>query len=62
MRIRGAGAMGENVTTRGMELLMDEMHLTEVGLSRVLTSGDVRPGDAISVQLPPRPHARLERV
>jgi MOSC domain-containing protein YiiM len=28
----------------------------------VVTSGDVRPGDAISVQLPPAPHAPLEAV
>lgn len=28
----------------------------------VLTSGDVRPGDAIAVESPPPPHARLERV
>jgi MOSC domain-containing protein YiiM len=28
----------------------------------VLRGGDVRPGDAISVELPPAPHRRLERV
>ena len=28
----------------------------------VLASGDVRPGDAVAVELPPRPHSRLERV
>ena len=28
----------------------------------VLAGGDVRPGDAITVELPPEPHARLQRV
>jgi len=28
----------------------------------VVTGGDVRPGDPIAVELPPPPHARLERV
>lgn len=28
----------------------------------VLTTGDVRPGDAIAVELPPPPHSRLEQV
>ena len=28
----------------------------------VLVSGDVRPGDTIAVELPPTPHAALERV
>jgi MOSC domain-containing protein YiiM len=28
----------------------------------VLGTGDVRPGDAIAVELPPAPHRRLERV
>ena len=28
----------------------------------VLTGGEIRPGDAIHVELPPEPHKRLERV
>jgi MOSC domain-containing protein YiiM len=28
----------------------------------VLTGGEVRPGDSISVELPPRPHRPLDRV
>jgi MOSC domain-containing protein YiiM len=28
----------------------------------VVTSGEVRPGDPIAVELPAPPHARLERV
>jgi MOSC domain-containing protein YiiM len=100
------GAMGENVTTRGIELLalptgtrlgLGEEAVVEltglrnpcVQLDRfqpglmsavlerddtgalvrkagvmavVLRGGDVRPGDAISVELPPAPHRRLERV
>jgi MOSC domain-containing protein YiiM len=31
-------------------------------MSIVLTGGDVRPGDAISVELPPEPHKKLEPV
>jgi MOSC domain-containing protein YiiM len=100
------GDMGENVTTRGVDLLglpkgarvtlgdaavveitglrnpcvqLDRFHsgLMAAVLDRdeggrlirkagvmaiVVTSGDVRPGDAISVQLPPPPHAPLEPV
>jgi MOSC domain-containing protein len=110
LRARGfdvtAGVMGENVTTRGVELLalptgsrlrLGEEAVVEVtGLRNpcvqldrfqqglmaavldrddrgrlvrkagvmavVVTSGDVRPGDRIAVELPPPPHARLERV
>ena len=101
-----AGVMGENITTRGIELLalpagsrlgLGEEAVVEVtGLRNpcvqldhfqpglmaavldrdadgnlvrkagvmaiVVTSGDVRPGDAITVELPPQPHARLEMV
>ena len=101
-----AGEMGENVTTRGVDLLElptgTRLHLgataiVEVtglrnpctqldglqpgmmaasldrdkggGLVRkagvmsvVLASGDVRPGDAIRVELPPAPHRPLEPV
>ena len=100
------GAMGENVTTRGVELLelpmgsrlrlgreavvevtglrnpcvqLDRFQdgLMAAVLDRdddgnlvrragvmaiVLTAGEVRPGDAIAVELPPPPHLRLERV
>jgi MOSC domain-containing protein YiiM len=100
------GDMGENVTTRGVDLLglptgarltLGDAAVVEVtGLRNpcvqldrfrsglmaavldrdedgrlirkagvmavVVTSGDVRPGDAISVQLPPPPHAPLEAV
>lgn len=102
----GAGAMGENVTTRGIDLLglptgtrlrlgtnavvevtglrnpcvqldhfqhglmaavLDrdvEGHLVRKAgvMAIVLTSGEVRPGDSIAVELPPPPHTRLERV
>jgi hypothetical protein len=102
----GPGDMGENVTTRGVDLLalatgtrlrLGEEAVLEVtglrnpcvqldrfqpglmaavldrdadgGLVRragvmavVLTSGDVRPGDGIAVELPAEPHARLESV
>ena len=100
------GVMGENVTTRGIELLalptgsrprLGEEAVVEVtGLRNpcvqldhfrpglmaavldrddegnlvrkagvmaiVLAGGEVRPGDRIAVELPPPPHARLERV
>jgi hypothetical protein len=100
------GDMGENVTTRGVDLLglptgarltLGDAAVVEVtGLRNpcvqldrfrsglmaavldrdeggrlirkagvmavVVKSGDVRPGDAISVQLPPPPHAPLEAV
>jgi hypothetical protein len=100
------GAMGENVTTRGVELLAlptgtrlslgqeavveltglrnpcvqldrfqqglmaavldrdDAGHLVRKAgvMAIVLTSGEVRPGDPIAVELPPAPHARLESV
>lgn len=100
------GALGENVTTRGIDLLnlprgallkLGQEALIEVtGLRNpcsqieafqpgllaavldkdaqgnlirksgimaiVLRGGDVRPGDAISVTLPPEPYHRLERV
>jgi len=101
-----AGDMGENVTTRGVDLLalptgtrlrLGDDALVEVtglrnpcaqldrfepglmaavlgrdadgGLVRkagimavVLAGGEVRPGDAISVELPPEPHRALEPV
>ena len=100
------GQMGENVTTRGLDLLalpagtrlrLGERAVVEVtglrnpciqldgirhGLMRatvgrdadgalirkagvmavVVAGGDVRPGDAIAVELPSEPHRRLERV
>jgi MOSC domain-containing protein YiiM len=100
------GQMGENVTTRGVDLLglpvgarltLGETATVEVtglrnpcaqldGIQRglmaatldrdeegtlvrkagvmaiVLTSGEVRPGDPIRVELPPLPHRRLEPV
>lgn len=101
-----AGEMGENITTRGLELLrlpvgarlhigakaiveitglrnpctqLDELQpgLMAAVLDRdehgelirkagvmgiVIASGEVRPGDAIRVSLPPKPHRALERV
>ena len=101
-----AGQMGENITTRGMDLLelplgtrltLGDAAVVEVtglrnpcrqldglqsglmaavlerdpdgGLVRkagvmsiVLSGGEVKPGDAISIELPPRPHHRLEVV
>jgi MOSC domain-containing protein YiiM len=110
LRTRGfevaPGAIGENVTTRGVDLLglptaarlrLGDSAVVELtglrnpcaqldrfqrglmaavlGRDRdgelvrkagvmgvVLVSGDVRPGDEISVELPPPPHARLQRV
>ena len=110
LRVRGfevrPGDMGENVTTRGIDLLglptgarlrLGDEAIVEItglrnpcvqldrfqpglmaavldrdengGLVRksgvmgvVLAGGDVRPGDAITVELPPLPHARLQRV
>lgn len=100
------GAMGENVTTRGLDLLSlprgtvlrigaeAEVEITglrnpcsqiekfQSGLLKavldraedgspilkagvmgiVLAGGEIRPGDAITVTLPPEPHVRLERV
>lgn len=101
-----AGQMGENITTRGVDLLglpvgallhLGETALVEVtGLRNpctqlndfqpgllaavldrdaagnlirkagimgiVITSGEVRPGDAVRVELPPEPHRPLDRV
>jgi hypothetical protein len=101
-----AGQMGENVTTRGIDLLdlptgtrlrLGDTAVVEVtglrnpcaqldgiqpGLMKatldrdadgglvmksgimgvVLTGGDVRPGDAIGVELPPAPHVRMQKV
>jgi MOSC domain-containing protein YiiM len=101
-----AGAMGENVTTRGLDLLAlptgTRLHLGESAvvevtglrtpcvqldrfqqglmaatlgrdadgrvvrkagiMSIVLAGGDVRPGDAIRVELPPEPHHPLKPV
>jgi MOSC domain-containing protein YiiM len=101
-----AGQMGENVTTRGVDLLalptgtrlrLGERAVIEItglrnpcyqldGIQQglmaatldrdaagelirkagvmaiVLTGGDVRPGDAIRVELPPEPHRPLEAV
>ena len=100
------GVMGENVTTRGLDLLglprgaklrlgaaavvevtglrnpckqLDDhqagllaavLDRDEAGnlirkagiMGVVLAGGEVRPGDAITVELPPLPHYRLERV
>ncbi len=102
----GAGDMGENITTRGIDLLalptrtrlhLGEQAIVEVtglrnpcaqldglqdglmaavldrdqhgnlvrkaGIMGIVVSGGVvRPGDAISVELPPEPHQPLERV
>ena len=101
-----AGQIGENVTTRGIDLLGlpvgTRLHLGEAAvvevtglrnpcgqldrfqagltaallgrdehgrvirkagiMSIVLAGGDVRPGDAIEIELPPPPHQPLERV
>lgn len=101
-----AGQMGENITTRGIDLLglptgtllrLGDAAVVEVtGLRNpcaqldrwqpglmaavldrdehgnlirkagimgiVLVGGEVRPGDPISIQWPPEPHRRLERV
>ena len=101
-----AGQMGENVTTRGVDLLglplgtrlalgdaavvevtglrspCVQLDVIEPGLMRatlgrdddgkvlykagvmsvVVSDGEVRPGDRIAVELPPRPHRRLEPV
>jgi MOSC domain-containing protein YiiM len=101
-----AGQMGENITTRGLDLLGlptgARLHLGETAVVEVtglrnpcaqldglrpglmaavlgrdergnlvrkagvmgivLTGGEVRPGDAIRVDLPPEPHRPLERV
>jgi MOSC domain-containing protein YiiM len=101
-----AGQMGENITTRGVDLLGlpvgARLHLGETAVVKVtglrnpctqldglqpglmvavldrdvqgnlirkagimgivVTGGEVRPGDAIHVELPPGPHRRLERV
>jgi MOSC domain-containing protein YiiM len=110
LRARGlpvaAGEMGENVTTRGVDLLglpagtclrlgadavvevtglrnpchqLEGIHpgLLDAVLGRdddgnlvrkagvmavVVAGGEVRPGDAIGVELPPAPHRPLERV
>jgi MOSC domain len=100
------GAIGENITTRGIDLLGlptgarlalgDEAVVELTGLRNpcvqldrfqpglmaavlgrddagrlvrksgvmaiVVAGGEVRPGDAIAIELPPPPHARLERV
>ena len=102
----GAGQMGENVTTRGLDLLglprgtrlsIGDAAVVEVTglrnpcrqldglqsglmaaviqrddhgnlvrkagvMSIVLSLGEVKPGDRISVELPPLPHRRLEVV
>ncbi|MFG9845651.1 MOSC domain-containing protein [Pseudomonas aeruginosa] len=102
----GPGTMGENITTRGVDLLglptgtrlrLGESALVELtglrnpcsqldnyqpGLTAavlgrdeqgnlirkagvmaiVLEDGEVRPGDAIDIQLPPLPHRALEKV
>lgn len=102
----GPGLMGENVLTRGLDLLGlprgtrlrlgasavvevtglrnpckqlddDQAGLLAAVLDRdaeghlvrkagvmgvVCAGGEIRPGDAIEVDLPPEPHARLERV
>jgi MOSC domain-containing protein YiiM len=101
-----AGQMGENITTRGLDLLgmptgtklyigseavveitglrnpCQQLDHFQSGLMKavldrdehgnlirkagvmgiVLAGGEVRPGDAIRVQLPPEPHRPLERV
>lgn len=101
-----AGQMGENVTTRGVDLLglpvgtrlrlgaaavvevtglrnpctqLDEIHpgLMEATLARdpqgnlvrkagimgvVVSPGEVKPGDAVAIELPPPPHRALEPV
>ncbi len=100
------GALGENITTRGIDLLaLPEGALLRIGaeavvrvtglrnpcaqldhyqkgltaatlgrdeegnlirkagvMSVVIVGGEVRPGDAIAVELPPLPHRKLDRV
>ena len=100
------GALGENITTRGIDLLaLPEGALLRIGveavvrvtglrnpcaqldqyqagltaatlgrdeegnlirkagvMSVVIAGGEVRPGDAITVELPPLPHRKLDRV
>ena len=69
----GPGTMGENITTRGVDLLglptgvlgRDEQGnlIRKAGvMAIVLEDGEVRPGDAIDIQLPPLPHRALEKV
>jgi MOSC domain-containing protein YiiM len=102
----GPGVIGENVTTRGLDLLGlpagTRLHLGEAAVVEVtglrnpcrqldafqagltaallgrdpngklirkagimgivLADGDVRPGDAIGVELPPEPHRPMDRV
>ncbi len=106
IRLLNPGTMGENITTRGVDLLglptgtrlrLGESALVELtglrnpcsqldnyqpGLTAavlgrdeqgnlirkagvmaiVLEDGEVRPGDAIDIQLPPLPHRALEKV
>jgi hypothetical protein len=72
-----AGDLGENVTTRGLDLLglpagarlrlgaeavVQITGVRKAGvMGTVLAGGDVRPGDPIAVELPP-PHRPLDRV
>ena len=102
----GPGQIGENITTRGIDLLGlpkdTRLHLGESAVVQitgvrnpckqldgfrpglmaavlgrdtegqvirksgimgvVLAGGDVRPGDAIRIELPPEPHERLARI
>jgi MOSC domain-containing protein YiiM len=101
-----AGQMGENITTRGVDLLSlptsTKLHLGDTAvvqvtglrnpciqldqfqsglmaavlghdeqgklirkagiMSIVLAGGEVRPGDPIQIELPPKPHQSLDRV
>jgi hypothetical protein len=63
----GAGDLGENITTVGLDLLAlprdAELHIgSSAVMGVVLAGGPIRPGDPIGVALPAEPHRRLERV
>ena len=63
----GPGELGENVTTRGIDLLSlprgARLRLGDTAVvGIVLETGEVWPGDAIDVELPPPPHQALDRV
>jgi MOSC domain-containing protein YiiM len=58
----GAGDLGENVTTRGVDLLGLPTGTKTGVMGVVRADGDVRPGDPIRVVPPRQPHRPLERV
>jgi MOSC domain-containing protein YiiM len=58
-----AGQLGENVTTRGLDLLaLPRGTVLRLGPQAVLHSGPVKPGDPIQVVRPDEPHVPLDRV